>query len=102
MIQWRFIAIGLILQFALATLFLKVAWIAESLMIFNTIVTAIEQATLVGTRFMFGFLGGAEAPFELKSGASIYIFAFRVLPQILVFSVLVAIFWLVQIGADDG
>jgi CNT family concentrative nucleoside transporter len=42
---------------------------------------------------MFGFLGGAEAPFELKSGASIYIFAFRVLPQILVFSVLVAIFW---------
>ena len=93
MIQWRFIAIGLILQFALATLFLKVAWIAESLMIFNTIVTAIEQATLVGTRFMFGFLGGAEAPFELKSGASIYIFAFRVLPQILVFSVLVAIFW---------
>ena len=48
MIQWRFIAIGLILQFALATLFLKVAWTAESLMIFNTIVTAIEQALELG------------------------------------------------------
>ena len=69
MIQWRFIAIGLVLQFALATLFLKVAWIAESLMVFNAIVTAIEQATFVGTSFMFGFLGGAEAPFDLKSGA---------------------------------
>ena len=45
LIQWRFIAIGLVLQFALATLFLKVAWIAESLMVFNVIVTAIEQAT---------------------------------------------------------
>ena len=93
LIQWRFIAIGLVLQFALATLFLKVAWIAESLMVFNVIVTAIEQATLVGTSFMFGFLGGADAPFDLKSGASLYIFSFRVLPQILVFSVLVAIFW---------
>ena len=68
LIQWRFIAIGLVLQFALATLFLKVAWIAESLMVFNVIVTAIEQATLVGTSFMFGFLGGADAPFDLKSG----------------------------------
>ena len=93
MIQWRFIAIGLVLQFALATLFLKVAWIAESLMVFNAIVTAIEQATFVGTSFMFGFLGGADAPFDLKSDANLYIFAFRVLPQILVFSVVVAIFW---------
>ena len=92
-IQWRFVVSGFVIQFALAILFLKVAWIAEGLLIFNTLVTAIEQATRVGTEFMFGFLGGADAPFAIEPGGSLYIFAFRVLPQILVFSVVVAIFW---------
>ena len=93
MIRWRFIFIGLALQFGLAILFLKVAWITEFLMIFNGLVTAIEQATRVGTEFMFGFLGGGDLPFEPTAGANVYFFAFRVLPQILVFSVVVAIFW---------
>jgi len=93
LIQWRFIVIGFLIQAGLAVLLIKVAWIAESLLVFNYLVTAIEQATLVGTQFMFGFLGGAEAPFEPKPGISLYLFAFRVLPQILVFSVVVAIFW---------
>ena len=35
LIRWRFILIGLALQFGLATLFLKVAWITEFLMVFN-------------------------------------------------------------------
>ena len=67
-IQWRFVVSGFVIQFALAILFLKVAWIAEGLLIFNTLVTAIEQATRVGTEFMFGFFGGADAPFAIEPG----------------------------------
>ncbi len=56
-------------------------------------VYAIEAATRAGTTFVFGFLGGGDPPFDLTNGGAMYIFAFRILPQIVVFSVLVALTW---------
>ena len=48
---------------------------------------------MAGTQFVFGYLGGDATPFAVSAEGALYIFAFRVLPQILLFSVLVAIFW---------
>ena len=54
---------------------------------------AVEAATIAGASFVFGYVGGGDTPFIVGEDSLLYIFAFRVLPQILVFSVLVAVFW---------
>jgi CNT family concentrative nucleoside transporter len=54
----------------------------------NELLSALEQATQAGTRFVFGFLGGGPQPFEERPGASSFVLAFRALPLILVVSAL--------------
>ncbi len=89
----RLVLMALLLQLVLATLLLRVPWISEGLLWLNHLVTAVEQATLAGSSFVFGYLGGESAPFTVADPNYLYLFAFRVLPQVLVFSVLVAIAW---------
>ena len=81
------------MQLVLVVLLLKVTFIAEALLSLNIIVETLEAATQQGAVFLFGYLGGAEAPYIAKDGAEAYLLAFRVLPQILMFAVIVAILW---------
>jgi concentrative nucleoside transporter, CNT family len=92
-VRWRTVAVGLTLQLVLALVLLRVPAVAEALLLLNHVVYAVEAATAAGAGFVFGFLGGGDAPFDIEDPGAMYIFAFRVLPQIIVFSVLVAIFW---------
>ncbi len=92
-VRWRVTFIGLVMQLVLAFLLLKVPLLSEGLLYINVLVTAVENATRAGTTFVFGYLGGGEVPFGVDAEGALYIFAFRVLPQILVFSVLVALLW---------
>lgn len=91
--NWRMVAVGLGLQIGIAFVLIRAPVVAEALFVINYAVIAIETATTAGAGFVFGFLGGGEVPFEITADNAMYIFAFRILPQILVFSVLVAIFW---------
>jgi CNT family concentrative nucleoside transporter len=92
-VRWRTVAIGLIIQFGLALVLLRIPAVSDTLLLLNAVVNAIEQATSTGAGFIFGYLGGGEAPFEVTAEGAMYLFAFRVLPQILLFSVLVALLW---------
>lgn len=92
-VAWRPVVIGLLLQFTLAVLFLKVEWITASLMAVNSVIVALEAATMQGSSFLFGYLGGGGAPFVVSDTTATYLFAFRVLPQVIVFSVVIAILW---------
>ena len=92
-IDVRFLGIGLFAQFSLAFLFFQVSLISDILMSLNFIIAAIEAATLEGTRFLFGYLGGGSEPFEVSEGGYLYLFAFRVLPNVIVFCVLIAVLW---------
>ncbi len=92
-IDVRFLGIGLLAQFSLAFLFFQVPLISDILMFLNFIIAAIEAATLEGTRFLFGYLGGGSEPFEVSDGGYLYLFAFRVLPNVIVFCVLIAVLW---------
>jgi len=89
----RHIAMGLALQFVLAIALLRFAPVRDTLLLANHVVYAIEAATRAGTTFVFGFLGGGDPPFDLTHANAMYIFGFRILPQIVVFSVLVALTW---------
>ena len=94
-IRYVQVAVGLAVQVALAFALLNVPQVRDALFLTNHLVKAMETATTAGTSMVFGFLGGEPAPFEAAEGAnaSLMIFAFRVLPQILVFSVIVALLW---------
>ena len=92
-ITWRPVFTGILVQVVLVVLLLKVTFIAEALLSLNIIVETLEAATQQGAVFLFGYLGGAEAPYITKDGAEAYLLAFRVLPQILMFAVIVAILW---------
>jgi CNT family concentrative nucleoside transporter len=60
----------------------------------NAAVSAVEAATLKGSSYMFGYLGGAELPFALKDGAQPpLVIAFQILPLVIVFSALAALLW---------
>ena len=91
---WRWIAGALALQIALAIAIVKIPVVWAAIGLANQAVSAIEQATLVGSSYMFGYLGGAKPPFAIEGGgAPPVIIAFQILPLIIVFSALAALLW---------
>ena len=92
-VAWRAVAFGIGLQFVLAVVLLKIPVVSQVLFGLNQFVVAIEAATTAGTVFLFGYLGGGELPFNISATDAPYLFAFRVLPQVIVFSVIVALLW---------
>src|SRR5713101_1087296 len=90
-VPWRAIAAGLGLQISLALLFLKVEFLKQAFMKLNDVLLVLERATQAGTGFVFGYLGGGAAPFEVSHPASMFILAFRALPLVLVVSALSAL-----------
>ena len=84
----------MLLQLAIAVIVVRVPPIWAAVGVANQGVAAIEKATLVGSSYMFGYLGGAPLPFALAQGASPpLIIAFQILPLIIVFSALSALLW---------
>ncbi|WP_203544882.1 nucleoside transporter C-terminal domain-containing protein [Desulfovibrio sp. JC010] len=82
---------GLVLQFAVALLMLKVPFFSDLIMYLNHAVNALQQATQAGTSFVFGYLGGGPLPFTENSPGASWSLAFRALPLILVVSALSAL-----------
>ena len=56
-------------------------------------VEALQQATAAGTTFVFGYLGGGDAPFEVVNQGAMFSFAFGALPLVIFFSGLSAVLW---------
>jgi CNT family concentrative nucleoside transporter len=90
-VPWRAVAAGLLLQLALALLFLKIAAVKDLFLKLNDVLLVLERATQAGTGFVFGYLGGGAAPFEVSDQASTFVLAFRALPLVLVISALTAL-----------
>lgn len=92
-VPWRMVFVGITTQLVLAYLLFHVPIFASALLSLNSVVNAVQTASLSGTSFVFGYLGGAAAPYSVTDSNGLFLFAFRVLPQIIVFSVLVALLW---------
>jgi CNT family concentrative nucleoside transporter len=91
---WRWIAGALVMQGLLAVLIVRVPAVWAAVGLVNKAVSAVEAATLKGSSYMFGYLGGAELPFALKEGAQPpLVIAFQILPLVIVFSALSALLW---------
>ncbi|MFN3523279.1 MAG: NupC/NupG family nucleoside CNT transporter [Phenylobacterium sp.] len=59
----------------------------------NDAVDGLAAATAQGTQFVFGYMGGGVQPYEVTNQGALFVFAFQVLPLILVISALSALLW---------
>jgi CNT family concentrative nucleoside transporter len=92
-IRWRLVAVAVALQFAICFVLLRVPVITRALAVLNGGVAALSAATRQGTAFVFGYLGGAAPPFAVERGGALAVFAFQVVPIIIVVSALSAALW---------
>jgi concentrative nucleoside transporter, CNT family len=92
-INWRLVAFAVALQFIICALLLKAPGIRDGLQYVNGAVKALGDATLAGTSFVFGYLGGREPPFQVSNPNTLVTFAFQVLPLVIVMSAISALLW---------
>ena len=89
----RTVAAGLLVQFGLAALLIKVPgsqivfeWIGDG-------VDALVQSSEAGTTLVFGYLGGGALPFEESYPGAAFILAFRSLPLVILVGALSAVLY---------
>lgn len=90
-LNFRLLLAAIALQFALALLFLKVPLFQSMFSLMNQAVLSLQAATNAGTAFVFGFLGGGEAPFDVTKPQNSYVLAFQAFPLIIVIGALTAL-----------
>ena len=93
-INYRHIIAAIILQITLAFALLKIPFIVQIFAYLSEGVTALQAATQEGAEFVFGYLSNSStSPFETSGTGNSMIFAFQILPLIIVISSLSALLW---------
>ena len=93
-INYRHIVAAIFLQIVLAFALLKIPFIVQIFAYLSEGVTALQAATQEGAEFVFGYLSNSStSPFESSGTGNSMIFAFQILPLIIVISSLSALLW---------
>jgi CNT family concentrative nucleoside transporter len=93
-INYRYIFAAIILQIILAFALLKIPFIVQIFAYLSEGVTALQAATQEGAEFVFGYLSNSStSPFASSGAGNSMIFAFQILPLIIVISSLSALLW---------
>ena len=93
-INYRHIVAAIFLQVILAFALLKIPFIVQIFAYLSEGVTALQAATQEGAEFVFGYLSNSSTPpFESSGTGNSMIFAFQILPLIIVISSLSALLW---------
>lgn len=87
-VDWRDILTGLLLQFAVVLILLKIPPLRNLLGTLSQAVTLLESATRAGTTFAFGYLGGGPLPFAESAPGASFVFALQAIPVVLVVAAL--------------
>jgi concentrative nucleoside transporter, CNT family len=87
-VDWRSAGAALAITLAAAMLLLEIPQIKLAFALANRAVEAVSAATLAGTSFVFGYVGGGPPPYAVTSPANEFVLAFQALPIVLVMSVL--------------
>ena len=90
-IPWSAIGKGIVLQFVIALILMKVPAVQTGLAALNAFVNTLTSATRAGTSFVFGYVGGGDVPWVPSGTGSSFIFAFQTLPLILIICTLSAL-----------
>jgi CNT family concentrative nucleoside transporter len=90
---WRIAGIALLIEIVIAASMLMLPPLRAALGGLSAGLYALQAATLEGSRFVFGYLAGGAAPFDVTQPQNGTILAFGILPLIIVVSALSALFW---------
>jgi concentrative nucleoside transporter, CNT family len=90
-VPWRTVGAGIVLQVALALLLTRFPPAIDAILLLNRAATAVQDATMAGTSFVFGYLGGGALPFAPRRPGAGFILAFQALPLVLTISALAAL-----------
>jgi CNT family concentrative nucleoside transporter len=93
-INYRYIFVAIIFQIMLAFALLKIPFIVQIFAYLSDGVSSLQAATQEGAEFVFGYLSNSSnSPFEVSGAGNSMIFAFQILPLIIVISSLSALLW---------
>ena len=93
-INFKHIFVAIILQILLAFALVKIPFIVQVFAYLSDGVSALQTATQEGAEFVFGYLSNnSMSPFENSGTGNSMIFAFQILPLIIVISALSALLW---------
>ena len=93
-INYRYIFVAIIFQIILAFALLKIPFIVQIFAYLSDGVSSLQAATQEGAEFVFGYLSNSSnSPFEASGTGNSMIFAFQILPLIIVISSLSALLW---------
>ena len=87
-IVFKSVLIAIAIHLILALMFLNLPIFKDMFMMLNKLVLVLDTATTAGTSFVFGYLGGGAAPFEITNENSMFILTFKALPIVLIMSVI--------------
>jgi concentrative nucleoside transporter, CNT family len=90
---WRLALCAVALQFGLVLALFSLPQLRGVLTGAAGAVDALAAASASGTRFVFGYLAGGAQPFPVSDEGGLFVFAFQVLPLILLISALSALLW---------
>lgn len=85
------IILGILFQIIVVLAITKSASVISALEYVASGVMKLQEATLEGTKFVFGYLGGAPLPFEQKDNSSTFILALQSFPTVILVAALAAI-----------
>ena len=92
-IKVKFIIYALLIQISLAFILLEIPFISSFFDVMSIAVESLRLSAIEGSSFVFGYLGGGEAPFEVSNNQNLPIFAFTFLPMLIFLSALSALLW---------
>ena len=92
-ISWRLVISAIVMQCVICVAFTHLSFLQNALEALNRGVQALSQASAKGTSFVFGYIGGGPAPFEVKDPGLTVTLAFQILPLIIFISALSALLW---------
>ena len=93
-INYKYIFVAIIFQIILAVALLKIPFIVQIFAYLSDGVSSLQAATQEGAEFVFGYLSNSSnSPFEASGAGNSMIFAFQILPLIIVISSLSALLW---------
>jgi CNT family concentrative nucleoside transporter len=93
-INYRYIFVAIVFQIILAFALLKIPFIVQIFAYLSDGVSSLQAATQEGAEFVFGYLSNSSnSPFEASGAGNSMIFAFQILPLIIVISSLSALLW---------
>jgi CNT family concentrative nucleoside transporter len=90
---WKLAVGAILIQLALVLLLFGVPAARGALDGVGHAVDGLASSTQAGTEFVFGYLAGGDQPYPLTNAGATFVFAFRVLPVILVVCALSALLW---------